>query len=99
MSGLDLAGKRVVVTGAAGGLGRAFVQAFAREGATVMAADINETAAAETARLVHEAGGQARSERVDVTDAASTRALAEAALETMGGIDVLVNNAAIYAGL
>ncbi len=99
MSGLNLSGKRVVVTGAAGGLGRAFVQAFAREGATVMAADINETAAAETAKLVREAGGQARSARVDVTDAASTRALAEAAREAIGGIDVLVNNAAIYAGL
>lgn len=99
MSGLDLVGKRVVVTGAAGGLGRAFVQAFAREGATVMAADINATAAAETARLVQEAGGRARSERVDVTDSASAAALAEAAVETMGGIDVLVNNAAIYAGL
>lgn len=99
MSGLNLEGKRVVVTGAAGGLGRAFVQAFAREGATVVAADINATAVAETAMLVQEAGGRVRSERVDVTDTASTDALAEAALETMGGIDVLVNNAAIYAGL
>lgn len=99
MSGLNLEGKRVVVTGAAGGLGRAFVQAFAREGATVVAADINATAVAETAMLVQKAGGRVRSERVDVTDTGSTDALAEAALETMGGIDVLVNNAAIYAGL
>lgn len=99
MSGLDLAGKRIVVTGAAGGLGRAFVQAFAREGAMVMAADINVTAASETARLVQEAGGRAYSAHVDVTDAASTSALAEAAIKAMGGVDVLVNNAAIYAGL
>lgn len=96
MSGLDLAGKRVVVTGAAGGLGRAFAQAFAREGASVVAADINLTGAQETAALI---GGAAFAAQVDVTSQVSTAALAAQAAETMGGIDVLVNNAAIYAGL
>lgn len=94
MSGLDLAGKRVVVTGAAGGLGRAFAQAFAREGAVVMAADINLAGAEETAALT---GGHAAA--VDVTTQASTAALAALAVDRMGGIDILVNNAAIYAGL
>lgn len=94
MSGLDLAGKRVVVTGAAGGLGRAFAQVFAREGAQVLAADINLAGAGETAAMT---GGLAGA--VDVTSQASTAALAALAAEKMGGIDILVNNAAIYAGL
>jgi len=84
----------VVVTGAAGGLGRAFAAAFAREGAQVLAADINLKGAEETAGLT---GGFAGA--VDVTSQASTAALAALAAEKMGGIDILVNNAAIYAGL
>lgn len=96
MSGLDLAGKRVVVTGAAGGLGRAFAEAFAREGARVVVADINLTGAEETARAI---GAAAIAAQVDVTSQASTTALAALAAERLGGIDVLVNNAAIYAGL
>jgi NAD(P)-dependent dehydrogenase (short-subunit alcohol dehydrogenase family) len=99
MSGLELQGKRVIVTGAAGGLGRAFALAFAREGAQVLAADINETGAAETAALIKAAHGTAHAAKVDVTSRASTEALAATALQALGGIDVLVNNAAIYAGL
>lgn len=96
MSGLDLAGKRVIVTGAAGGLGRAFAEAFAREGARVMVADINLKGAEETAAGI---GTAALAAQVDVTSQASTAALAALAAEHLGGIDVLVNNAAIYAGL
>lgn len=96
MSGLNLAGKRVVVTGAAGGLGRAFAEAFAREGAKVVVADINLKGAEETAALI---GAAAVAAQVDVTSQASTTALAALAAERLGGIDVLVNNAAIYAGL
>lgn len=96
MSGLELAGKRVVVTGAAGGLGRAFAEAFAREGAKVIIADINLTGAEQTASAI---GAAAVAAQVDVTSQPSTVALAARAAETLGGIDVLVNNAAIYAGL
>ena len=96
MSGLDLTGKRVVVTGAAGGLGRAFALAFAREGAHVLAADINSDGAAETAALI---GTTGHSAQVDVTSRASATALADHAAVVLGGVDVLVNNAAIYAGL
>lgn len=95
---LDLAGKRVVVTGAAGGLGRAFAQAFAGQGALVLAADINGAGAEETAALIRAAGGTAQGAAVDVTSRASALALAQAAA-AFGGADVLVNNAAIYAGL
>jgi NAD(P)-dependent dehydrogenase (short-subunit alcohol dehydrogenase family) len=94
--GLGLEGKRVLVTGAAGGLGRAFAAAFAREGAVVLAADINRDGAEETAALI---GGAAMGAVVDVTSQASTTALAALAVERLGRIDVLVNNAAIYAGL
>ena len=94
MADLGLQGKRVVVTGAAGGLGRAFALGFAQAGAKVLAADVNADGIAETARLT---GGQAQV--VDVTNAASCRDLALAAERGMGGVDILVNNAAIYAGL
>lgn len=96
MSGLDLAGKRIIVTGAAGGLGRAFAEAFARVGSSVIAADINLKGAEETAE---ELGPAVSGAAVDVTSQASTVQLAALAVERLGGIDVLVNNAAIYAGL
>jgi len=94
MSDLGLMGKRVVITGAAGGLGRAFALGFAAEGAQVMAADVNAEGIAQTAQL---AGGLAQV--VDVTNTASCEALAMAAQKAMGGVDILINNAAIYAGL
>ena len=99
MTTLGLEGKRVVVTGAAGGLGRAFAEAFARAGARVLAADVNLAEVKRTAAAIVESGGEAHAACVDVVDAASTAALAEAAREKLGGADALVNNAAIYAGL
>ena len=96
---LGLAGKRVVVTGAAGGLGRAFAQAFGQAGATVLAGDINNAGLEETVALVAAAGGKGFCATVDVTDARSCRDLAQTARSAMGGADVLVNNAALYAGL
>ena len=94
MTDLGLAGKRVIVTGAAGGLGRAFALAFAKAGAQVMACDVNLAGCKETAALT---GGFAAA--VDVTNTASCRALADLAQAQLGGVDVLVNNAAMYGGL
>lgn len=99
MSQLGLNGKRVLVTGAAGGLGRAFAQGFATAGAQVIAADLNAEGALETARAIRDSGGQAHSSGVDVTAAQSCSELAAFAHDRLGGLDVLVNNAAIYAGL
>jgi len=96
---LGLKEKRVLVTGAAGGLGRAFAEGFAQAGARVIAADMNEAGVQETARAINDAGGDAHAARVDVTDAQRCRALADFVQETLGGLDVLINNAAIYAGL
>ena len=93
---LGLSGTRVVVTGAAGGLGRGFAQAFAGAGAEVLAADINAAGTEETAALV---GACCRAGTVDVTSAESCAALLAQAQEVMGGVDVLINNAALYAGL
>ncbi|WP_238364143.1 SDR family NAD(P)-dependent oxidoreductase [Mesobacterium pallidum] len=96
---LGLQGKRVIVTGAAGGLGRAFALAFAGAGAKVLVADINAGGLGETSELVRAAGGTAHTAAVDVTSTDSCRALASTAQEAMGGVDVLVNNAALYGGL
>jgi NAD(P)-dependent dehydrogenase (short-subunit alcohol dehydrogenase family) len=99
MSAIQLPGKRVIVSGAAGGLGRGFAKAFAAAGAVVVVADIDLKGAQETARLIIEGGGMAHAAGLDVTSESSTEALAQFAMDRMGGIDALVNNAAVYAGL
>lgn len=99
VSNLGLEGKRVVVTGAAGGLGRAFAQDFAKSGAVVMAADINADGLEETAAGIEQSGGICHVAVLNVTDAQSCADLATLARAKMGGVDVLVNNAAIYATL
>lgn len=96
---LGLEGKRVVVSGAAGGLGRAFAEAFAKAGAAVLCADVNQAGAEETAALITATGGTAFAAFVDVTKTDSTQSLAAEADKTMGGLDVLVNNAALYGTL
>lgn len=99
MSGETFKDKVVLITGAGGGLGRTFALAFAAEGAAVLAADLNETGARETAELITAQGGSALGFGVDVTKAASLDALVSNVRSWRGRIDVLVNNAAIYAGL
>jgi NAD(P)-dependent dehydrogenase (short-subunit alcohol dehydrogenase family) len=93
----QLSGKTAIITGAAGGLGRAFALGFASRGANVVVADMNEAGSAETVSLIEAAGGKAIAVKTNVTDKASCEAVADAALATFGGLDVLVNNAAIYA--
>ncbi|MEZ5766873.1 MAG: glucose 1-dehydrogenase [Paracoccaceae bacterium] len=96
---LGLAGKRVIVTGAAGGLGRAFAQELIAAGARVLVADINAGGIGETVELLTAAGGEAHGATLDVTSAESARALAAVATEKLGGADVLVNNAALFGAL
>lgn len=88
-------GKVAFVTGAAGGIGRATALAFAREGADVVVADVDEQANAETARLVEAAGGRVVAVRCDVTRAQDVQAAMGAAVETFGGLDIAFNNAGI----
>lgn len=92
--------RTVVVTGAGGGLGAAFARAFAAAGDRVVIADIDGDAASRVAAEIAEtAAVPAIAVRVDVTDRESTDALAAAAVEAGGAVDVLVNNAAIYAAV
>lgn len=97
---MEVTGKKVLVTGAAGGLGTAISWAFARAGAHVQALDIDE---ARGARLL--AAGQSEGDAVrgrlgfvrgDLADTHALSAQLSALFEAQGGIDVLINNAAIY---
>jgi NAD(P)-dependent dehydrogenase (short-subunit alcohol dehydrogenase family) len=90
-----LAGKRALITGADSGIGRAVAIAFAREGANVAIGYLNEEDdAQETARLVREAGQKAILLPGDIGQPATCREIVEEAASALGGIDVLVNNAA-----
>jgi len=89
----DLSGKTVLVTGAGRGIGRAVAVRCAAEGAAVVVADLAPPE--ETAAAVKAAGGRALAVRVDVTDQAAVRAMAEAAAREFEAVDVLVSNAGI----
>jgi NAD(P)-dependent dehydrogenase (short-subunit alcohol dehydrogenase family) len=88
-------GKVAFVTGAAGGIGRATALAFAREGASVVVADVDQSGNQETARLVEQQGARALAVRCDVTQAEDLKAALDAAVETFGGVDAAFNNAGI----
>ncbi len=88
--------KVAIVTGAAQGIGEAYAKALGAEGAAVVVADLNAESGERVAKEIEQAGGKAIFVRTDVSDAASATACADAAVEAFGGIDHLVNNAAIY---
>ena len=90
-----LAGKVVIVTGGGHGLGKAYALALAEEGAKVVVADINGEATVRVAEEIKAKGGEALASRTDVTDEASTLAMAKTTIELFSRIDVLINNAAI----
>lgn len=90
---MQLAGKTALITGAARGIGRAFAEAYIREGASVVIADIDVARAQTTA---NEIGENAHAVAMDVTDQASVDAGVAAAIDAFGKIDILINNAAIF---
>jgi len=91
---MELLGKTVVVTGGGRGLGRAYCESLAEQGANVVAADLRDTG--NTIEAVKSAGGHAIGVHLDVTDPISCNDMANAAIEAYGRIDSLVNNAALY---
>lgn len=92
-----LDGKCAIVTGAAQGIGAAFAKALAGEGSRVLVTDIADVSGCVAA--IREAGGQAEGLAVDVTSNADLAAMASKAEEAFGGVEILVNNAGIFANL
>ncbi len=88
-------GKVVVVTGAAGGIGRATARRLAADGASIVAVDLAGSGLAETVSLVEEQGQAAIAVTADVTDSDDVAAYVQAAVDAYGGVDVLFNNAGI----
>ncbi|MEU1968313.1 SDR family oxidoreductase [Micromonospora sediminicola] len=92
-----LSGKRAVITGGDSGIGRAVAIAFAREGADVLVSYLGEEEEAdarETVALIEQAGRRGVAVRTDLREEANCRELVERAVADLGGIDILVNNAA-----
>jgi NAD(P)-dependent dehydrogenase (short-subunit alcohol dehydrogenase family) len=94
-----LEGKVAIVTGAARGIGLAYARALAGEGAAVVLADLNGEGAAQSAAKLESEGFSALGVTLDAADPASAQAMAEQTREKLGGIDILVNNAALMAQL
>jgi NAD(P)-dependent dehydrogenase (short-subunit alcohol dehydrogenase family) len=90
---MRLKGKVAIITGAARGIGAAFAEAYAREGATVAIGDIDMARAEQTAKAI---GPQAFALRLDVTDQASIDSAVAEVEKRCGGIDILINNAALF---
>ena len=91
--------KVAIVTGSGGGIGQAYAEALAREGAAVVVADINLQGAEKVADGIKGEGGTALALPVDVSDPVSAKEMADRTLAEFGGIDYLVNNAAIFGGM
>ncbi len=92
---MRLKGKVSIITGGGQGIGRATALKFGKEGARVAVCDIKLVSAEETAKLVTDAGGEAISFAIDVTDKATIAQMVEGVMARWGRIDTLVNNAGI----
>jgi NAD(P)-dependent dehydrogenase (short-subunit alcohol dehydrogenase family) len=96
---MSIKGKVAIVTGGSRGIGRAYAEALADAGAAVLIADLLEAEGARTVAAIRAKGQRAEFRSVDVSSLAATEAMATAAVDAFGGIDILVNNAAIFATL
>jgi 3-oxoacyl-[acyl-carrier protein] reductase len=96
---MDIAGAVALVTGAGSGIGRATALRLARDGAAVVAADIDLPRAGDTVRLIEDAAGRALAIRADVADEGDVRTMIARARERFGRLDILVNNAGVVEGL
>ncbi len=84
-----------IVTGASSGIGRATARLFASEGASVVVADVDETGGHETVRLIEETGGKSIFVKTDVSDTSQVNDMVLTAVETYGGLDILLANAGV----
>lgn len=89
--------KIAIITGAAQGIGAAFALGYAKEGAKIVIADISD--GKESVNAVEKAGGEALYAKTDVTKQDECEAMAKMAVERFGTIDILINNAAMYANI
>lgn len=93
-----LAGKRAIVTGAGSGIGRASALAFAREGAQVLAVDLNTEGVEETVARIEAAGGKALAMTADTGSDHDAQAYVQRAVDAFGGLDVIYANAGVSGG-
>src|SRR6184192_1766705 len=91
----DFAGKVAFVTGAANGIGRAAALAFAREGASVVVADVSEQGNQETGRMIEQQGGRALAVKCNVTQTDDVKAALDKTMDVFGRLDAAFNNAGI----
>lgn len=92
---MKLANKIALITGAGSGMGRAAALLFAKEGAKIACADIDDASANETAKIIERDGGKAFAIKVDVSKSADAQAMVAAAAEKLGPPNILYNNAGI----
>ena len=90
---IDLTGRAAIVTGAAGGIGRAVSRRLAEAGAAILAVDLDEAGGSETAEAVRQDGGEARFVRADVSRSEDVKSYVRSSLHHFGRIDVFMNNA------
>src|SRR5262245_54231766 len=95
----DLSGCTVIITGGGKGIGKVYAEEFAKAGARVVAADIDGDAAKAVAAALAAEGLQAIGLATDIASEDSTKAMAQAALDRFGAIDVLINNASLMSVL
>ena len=93
---MRLKNKNVIVTGSGNGIGRAIAEIFAKEGANIIVADIEEDSGLETVRNITKASGNAKYVKVDTSDIDSVQSMVKEAISEYGDINILVNNAAAF---
>ncbi len=96
---MRFSGKVAIVTGSGQGIGETYAKRLAAEGASVVVAEINEEQGQRVAGEIAASGGRAMFVRVDVADEESCQAMAQSVKDSFGGADLLINNAAIFAGM
>ncbi len=96
---MEIRGKVAVITGAGSGIGRATSIRLANDGASILVADVDEAGGAETVKQIEKEGGRALFVRADVTSEADARRMIGTAVEKLGGLHILYNNAGVGTGV